>query len=96
MSSPSLVPTIDQTVYLVLADFGKLGSAFVEADPRRNSRDELVKDFISGQYDEPLQVVAFNTVEGWSRDASLEIAGEVATVARTKQRPTRSGCRYLP
>jgi hypothetical protein len=29
---------------------------------------------ISGEYRDPLRVVAFNTVEGWSRDASEEIA----------------------
>ena len=32
---------------------------------------------ISGEYRDPLRVVAFNTVEGWSRDVSEEIAYDV-------------------
>jgi hypothetical protein len=40
---------------------------------------------ISGEYSDPLRVVAFNTVEGWSRDVSEEIAYDVLD---------RSRCRY--
>jgi hypothetical protein len=36
---------------------------------------------ISGEYRDPLRVVAFNTVEGWSRDVSEEIAYDVLDMA---------------
>ena len=39
--------------------------------------DTIVRNMISGQYQDPLRVVAFNTVEGWSRDVSEEIAYDV-------------------
>ena len=34
----------------------------------------IVRNMIFGEYRNPLRVVAFNTVEGWSRDVSEEIA----------------------
>jgi hypothetical protein len=30
----------------------------------------VVEDLLTGQYEQPLRVVAFNPVERWSRDAS--------------------------
>jgi hypothetical protein len=35
------------------------------------------RNFLSGQYSNALRVIAFNTAEGWSRDVSEDIAGEV-------------------
>ena len=32
---------------------------------------------LTGQYDHPLRVVAFNPLEGWSRDASEDVAHEL-------------------
>jgi hypothetical protein len=37
----------------------------------------LVTDLLSGQYSQVLRVVAFNSSEGWSRDASEDIAREL-------------------
>jgi hypothetical protein len=45
--------------------------------PREADRETIIRNFISGQYECPLRVVAFNTGEGWSRDVSEEIANEV-------------------
>jgi hypothetical protein len=36
----------------------------------------VVEGLLTGQYEQPLRVVAFNPVERWSRDASEEIAEE--------------------
>ena len=33
---------------------------------------------IDGQYANPARVVCFNTAEGWSRDASEDVADEIA------------------
>ena len=40
---------------------------------------------LTGQYENPLRIVAFNTAEGWSRDESDEIARQVLDRARAEQ-----------
>jgi hypothetical protein len=70
-------PSDDITVYLVLEDFGHLGRAFLETDIAEADRETVIRSFISGQYQNALRVVVFNTAEGWSRDVSEDIAGEV-------------------
>jgi hypothetical protein len=61
----------------VVNDFGSLRRAFVETDIAEADRETVVRDFLSGQYSNALRVVAFNTAEGWSRDMSEDIAGEL-------------------
>jgi hypothetical protein len=65
------------TVYLVEEDFGRNGRAYLETDTAAADRETIIRNFISGQYETPVRVVAFNTAEGWSRDASEDIAHEV-------------------
>lgn len=78
--SPSIVPgPDDREVYLLLSDFGAcLGRAWAEINEERTDRETVIRDLLSGQYSNPVRVVAFNTEEGWSRDVSEEIADEVA------------------
>jgi hypothetical protein len=64
-------------VYLVLNDHGQFGIAYEETDPAEADRETIIRNFQTGQYSNALRVVAFNTVEGWSRDVSEDIAGEV-------------------
>jgi hypothetical protein len=45
--------------------------------PAKADRETIIRSFLSGQYSNALRVVAFNTAEGWSRDVSEDIAGEV-------------------
>ncbi|MGC2318198.1 MAG: hypothetical protein WA615_17150 [Bradyrhizobium sp.] len=76
--SPSIVPDdTNRDVYLVLDDFGRLGRAWSETDEAETSRATLVRNLLDGQYENPVRIVAFNTVEGWSRDATVDIADEV-------------------
>jgi hypothetical protein len=76
--TPSIVPNgKDQTVYLVLNDFGQLGRAYCEASEDRSDLETTVSDLISGQYDSPVRVVAFKTSENWSEDVSEDIAREI-------------------
>jgi hypothetical protein len=70
-------PSDDVTVYLVLNDHGKHGLAYDETDPAEADRETIIRNFLSGQYSNALRVIAFNTAEGWSRDVSEDIAGEV-------------------
>ena len=70
-------PSEDVTVYLVLNDHGRNGVAYDESDPAEADRETIIRNFLSGQYSNALRVIAFNTAEGWSRDVSEDIAGEV-------------------
>jgi hypothetical protein len=67
----------DITIYLVLNDYGKLGSAYVETDPAESDRESIIRNFLTGQYGNAVRVVAFNAAEGWSRDVSEDIVGEL-------------------
>ena len=67
----------DDTIYLVLEDFGSLGQAYRETDPSQADRQTVLSNLLSGQYRRPLRIVAFNTTEGWARDVTAEFAREV-------------------
>jgi hypothetical protein len=75
--STSLVPNFDVTVHIVLDDFGKAGRAYRETDEAQASFETVVDDLLTGQFSNPVRVVAFNTAEGWSRDVSEDVAREV-------------------
>src|SRR4051812_26904860 len=76
--TPSIVPSgDDQTVYLVAEDFGKLGRAWREADYEATDLETVIQDLLSGQYKNPIRVVAFNTDERWSEDVSEDVADEL-------------------
>jgi hypothetical protein len=75
---PSIVPDGQEpTVYLVLSDFGRYGRAYSETSEERADLETTITDLITGQYDRPVRVVAFNTAEGWSADVSEDIAREI-------------------
>jgi hypothetical protein len=75
---PSIVPSgHDQTVYLVINNFGNLGTAFPETDVDKADLETLIGDLMSGQYSDPVRVVAFNTAEHWAEDASEDVAREI-------------------
>jgi hypothetical protein len=76
--TPSIIPNdIDQTVYLVAEDFGKLGRAWREADYEATDLETVIQDLLSGQYNNPIRVVAFDTAERWSEDVSQDVAHEL-------------------
>ena len=58
----------------MLNDFGQLGRAYVETDEAAADEQTVVNNISSGEYSNPVRVVAFNTVEGWSRDVTEDIA----------------------
>jgi hypothetical protein len=69
----------EDTVYLVLEDFGSFGKAYRETDPSQADRQTVLSNLLSGQYERPLRIVAFNPTEGWARDVTAEIAAEALT-----------------
>ena len=76
----SLVPYgADQTVYLVIDRFGGLGSVYRETGVERTDLETIIADLMSGQFNDPVRVVAFNTLEHWSEDVSEDIATEIQT-----------------
>jgi hypothetical protein len=76
-ASPSLVPSFDVTVYLVLDDFGKLGRSYLETDEDKADLETVIRNMLAGEYRRPVRVVAFNTGEFWSRDVSEDVAWKV-------------------
>lgn len=93
MGSPSIIPNdrLDRDFYLVLEDF-KNGAAFRETD-EGITYISLIDDLLTGQYGQVQRIVAFNPVEGWSRDASEDIAGaleeHIAAEGREVSEPLR-------
>ncbi|MET4319206.1 hypothetical protein [Bradyrhizobium sp. RT5a] len=79
--SPSIEPLdrLDREIYLVLEDFGaRAGCSWRETDEQDTDFETIISDLISGQYAYPVRIVALNATEGWSRDATSEIADELA------------------
>ncbi len=82
--SPSIIPAdrLDRDVYLCF----RQGAAWRETDESDTDFPTIIGDLLSGQYEQPLRVVAFNPAEGWSRDASEEVAHELARRAGAEGR----------
>ena len=59
----------------------RAGRSWRETDEARTTREAVMVDLLDGQYNDPVRVVAFNTAEGWARDASQEIADELRRYA---------------
>jgi hypothetical protein len=75
--TPSIVPRgDDQNVYLVVDDFGGNGRSWREADVETTDLETVIQDLMTGQYNNPIRVVGFNTAAGWSRDVSADVAHE--------------------
>jgi hypothetical protein len=50
---------------------------FAETDLGETDLETTISDLMSSQYDDPVRVVAFNTSEHWSEDASEDVAQEI-------------------
>ena len=76
--TPSIVPNDDdQNVYLVVDDFGRNGRVYRETDVETADLETTIADLLSGQYKNPVRIVAFNTAEKWSQDVSTDVAHEL-------------------
>ena len=77
-TSPSITPNrVEKDIYLILEDFGRLGRAWRETDEDATDRETLILNLLSGEYKNPVRIVAFNTTERWSRDVTVAIADEL-------------------
>lgn len=69
---------INQTLYFVEVDLGRLGRTFVEIDRDRNSRACVIEDIARGEHRDVVTVLEANPVDGRCRDVTDEIFGEVS------------------
>src|SRR6476660_3265669 len=76
--TPSIIPAdrLERYMYLELEVLSN-GAAWRETDEDRSDYRTWISDLLTGQYDHPLRVVAFNPLEGWARDASEDVAHEL-------------------
>jgi hypothetical protein len=91
--TPSLVPDFDVTVHIVLDDFSTAGRVYRETDEAAASRGDVLDDLMTGQFNKPLRIIAFNTAEGWSRDVSEDVAWELTRRAAAAQTPLTGSTR---
>jgi hypothetical protein len=66
----------DETLYLVVDGFGD-GASRQELEIERTDLEAAICELILGQFNDPVRVIAFNTLEHWSEDVSAEIALEI-------------------
>ncbi len=66
-----------QTLYLIVNNFGNLGTAFPETDIDKADLETIIGHLMSGRYSDPVRVVAFSTAEQWSADVSRDVAHEI-------------------
>jgi hypothetical protein len=77
--SPGTVPYgADETIYLVVDRF-KNGTVYRETEIERTDLETILSDLLNGQFNDPVRVVAFNTLEHWADDVSADIADEIQT-----------------
>jgi hypothetical protein len=69
----------DQTIYLVVDSLSASGTVYREAEVERTDFETIIADFLTGQFNNPVRVVAFNTFDHWSDDVSEAIATEIQT-----------------
>jgi hypothetical protein len=75
--SPTTIPYgADQTVYLVIDRFSS-GTVYRETEIERADLETIISDFMTGQFNDPVRVVAFNTLEHWADDVSKDVAQEI-------------------
>ena len=56
---------------------GRKYALFAETDLGEADLETTISDLMSGQYSDPVRVVAFNTSEPWSEDVSEDVARDI-------------------
>ena len=75
---PRVVPYgADQTVYLVSS--GSSHTDRPEQEIEREDLETIISDLLTGQFNTPVGVMAFNTLEHWIEDVSNQVAEEIRT-----------------
>ena len=53
------------------------GTVYRETEIERSDFETVISDFMRGDFNDPVRVVAFNTLEHWADDVSGQIAEEI-------------------
>jgi hypothetical protein len=76
--SPDTVPYgADQTVYLVVDSFGSRDTVYREAEFERADLETAIGELLAGRFNNPVRVIAYNTLEHWTADVSAQVAAEI-------------------
>ena len=67
----------DETVYLVVDLVVQQGGIPCETRVERTDIETIITELMSGRFNEPVRVLAFNTLEHWADDISAPIAAEI-------------------
>ena len=71
------MPHLGATRYIVLDDYGKAGRVYRETAEDQATLESVIDELLTGQFNNPVGVVAFNRSEEWSRDVSEDVVREV-------------------
>ena len=94
--SPRFVPYgADQTVYLVIDRFRDSATVYRETEVERADLETIIADLMSGQFNDPMRVVAFNTLEHWAEDVTEYVAFEIQTRCDIEGAPVAEHLRDL-
>jgi hypothetical protein len=77
--SPATVPYgADQPIYLVVDSFGdKEGPVYREVEFERADLDAAIGELLAGGFNNPVRMIAYNTLEHWTEDISAQVAAEI-------------------
>lgn len=86
--SPLVVPYgADQTIYLVVDSFSARDGTYREIELERSDFETVVSDLLSGEFNAPVRVIAFNTLEHWTDDVSKQVAEEIQSCCDAEAAP---------
>jgi len=74
---PSAGCGTDKAVYLVVDRVGASPGLRRKTLVERTDVETIISNLIAGQFNDPLRIVAFNTLGHWSEDVSRELAEEI-------------------
>ena len=82
---PSVPYGVDETIFVVIENAGAPGgverdalrSAVSAGEAERSALETVGADLLAGQFEDPVRVLAFNTLEHWSKDLSAAVAREI-------------------
>jgi hypothetical protein len=78
--SPGIVPYgADQTIYIVVDSVGLGGGRYRETETECADLEAVISDFMTGQFNAPVRILAFNTLEHWIDDVSQQVAEDIQT-----------------
>jgi len=79
----SLVPLNEgNDVYLVLDELMTFGRVWRELSEEAANEQTVLELIANGEFRRPTRVIVFNTVEGWSRDETVDIGFKLLEMSR--------------